>query len=102
MNKLYKEKIGDIVACMIEGVGLVIGKVADKNVDVPILKNPRVVQTTGPEGPVQLRFGEMVGSPDELALMRTPVFFYNIKDKKIQDLYLQSTTGLALVNNLPT
>jgi hypothetical protein len=102
-NKFYKDNHGETVCCMIEGMGLVIGRLSSMEEGLS-LKNPRVVQTQHtPPDPPQLRLGELIGSPDDLRMIRQPVFLYKILNKSIKDLYIQTTTGLVLadkINNL--
>jgi hypothetical protein len=100
-NKFYTEHHGEIICCMIEGMGLVIGKLSSTNEGLS-LKKPRVIQTQHtPTAPAQLRLGELIGSPDDLKMIRQPIFLYEILDKKIKDLYIQVTTGLILADKIP-
>lgn len=90
----------DVVCCMVEDIGLLIGKmVYDGEKYGNTLKNPRAVQSQTPDkGKAQLRLGELIGKPTDLFFSRPPVFRYTIKDQKIRDLYMQSTTNLILPN----
>ena len=102
-DKIYQNLGGEVTCCLIEGMGLVIGKLGENTSTPPLLKKPRVVQTVpaSKEGPTSLRLGELMGSPEEFILSRTPVFLYKIKDRKILDLYVQSTTNLILSGSGP-
>ena len=101
MNKTYKEYVEEIVCCMVEGVGIIIGKVKNKNFDYPVLDTPRVVQTTQTDEkmPPQVRLGKMFGTPDELVMIRPPVFMYKLKHKGVFELYKKETTGLVIPIN---
>lgn len=97
---------GKLVCCLIEGMGLVVGKF--NNEGELTLKNPRVVQIQQAQAPnpnappqAQLRLVEMVGSPDRLIMNRQPVIIYEIMKKEIKDLYVQSTTNLVVTNKMP-
>jgi len=95
MGHILNERISDKLACvMIEGVGLVIGKL---NKEVTVIKNPRIIQTSQ-QG---MRLSPMLGDPDELVLVRPPVFGYKILNKELKDVYVQATTGLVIANSLP-
>ncbi len=100
MNQIYREYVGEVICCMVEGVGIVIGKVKDKDSvpDYLILDDPRVVQITQAIGePSQVRLGKMFGEPNELVMIRPPVFMYKLNHKGMIDLYKKETTGLHLV-----
>jgi hypothetical protein len=105
-NSFFKENAGELLCCMIEGMGLIVGKlkVKDTGDNHPVIKNPRAIQTQqiDKDRPPQLRLGELVGSPDEFVLVRQPVFAYKILDKKIKDLYTKSTTNLILSSTVPS
>jgi len=100
MRSIFSEKISDKVACvMIEGVGLVFGKM---NKDATIIKNPRVIQTQNiPNQPPKMRLASMIGDPDELILVRSPVFGYKILNKELKDNYIKETTGLVIADKIP-
>lgn len=100
-EKYFKELEGDIVCCMIEGLGLIVGKMKNKDSSPPTIKNPRVVQYKRPEKEGQkseMRFAEMMGTPDELIMVRPPVFVFKIIKKDVKDLYTKSTTSLVLAS----
>lgn len=82
---------------MIEGMGLVAGKL---NRDGNIIKKPRAVQVLqAAQGqPAQMRFGELIGSPDELFLERKAIIAYKVRDREIINLYMTTTTGLVLAS----
>lgn len=102
MNKMYKEMNGEIVCCMVEGVGIIIGKIKDKNFDFPVLDSPRVVQTQqeNEKAPPKMRLGKMFGKPEEMVMVRQPVFMYKLQDKNVREVYLQETTGLVIPTNI--
>lgn len=100
-NKFYKENHGEVVCCLIEGMGLTIGRLSSKEEGLS-LKNPRVVQTLHtPPDPVKIGLGELLGSPDDLRMIHQPVFIYKVLSKQIKDLYIQATTGLILADRIP-
>lgn len=96
---------GKLVCCLIEGMGLIVGKF--NNEGELTLKNPRAAQIRqeqpNPNAPpqAQLRFVELVGSPDKLIMNRQPVIIYEIMKKEIKDLYVQATTNLVVTNKMP-
>lgn len=95
MGHILNERISDKLACvMIEGVGLIIGKL---NKEVTVIKNPRIIQADQ-QG---MRLAPMVGDPDELILVKAPVFGYKITNKSLKEVYLQSTTGLVIADKVP-
>lgn len=95
-NKFNKDNQGQIIACMLEGVGLIMGKLSGIDGEM-FLQKPRAVQTQqDPAGKVQLRLGEMIGSPSELKMNKPPIFIYRVQDPSIRDLFTQATTGLIL------
>jgi hypothetical protein len=83
----------ELVCCMLEGVGLVIGKLRyDGNNYSGTLKIPRALQTQTDENKqAQLRLGEMIGYPNEIFLARPAVFIYEVRDEKIRNLYNETT-----------
>lgn len=89
------EQFSDKLACiMIEGVGIIVGKLHPSGT---IIKNPRIIQTNQ-QG---VRLASMIGDPDELVLVRPPVFGYKILDKDLKDAYIQSTTSLVIAKEVP-
>ena len=102
MRKEYASTLeGELGFFMIEGMGLVAGKL---NRDGDMIKKPRAVQVlpAQQDQPAQLRFGELIGSPDEIFLERKPVVAYKVRNKEIINLYVTTTTGLVLTpNNTP-
>lgn len=94
-NKIYEKSNGELVCVMIEGLGLCIGKLHKADSEFPMLKKPRAVQVKQGQDRGQLRLGEMIGSPDELIMIRKPVFLYEVRNKDVKDLYTQATTGLV-------
>lgn len=99
MKKDYAYALeGELGFFMIEGMGLVAGKL---NREGNIIKKPRAVQIlqAQPDQPSQMRFGELIGSPDEMFLERRAIVAYQVRDKEMINLYMTTTTGLVLASN---
>lgn len=125
MNYSYFK--GKICCMVIEGMGLVIGKVENAMIDkqsVAIMKKPRAVQiatrhipipadeTTnfpifGQEPPQNIMkeiqeviMPELIGSPTELVLVRSVVIGYIVVDEKVKEQYT-STIETSVMNKKP-
>jgi hypothetical protein len=103
MKKEYPVTLADeICFFMVEGMGLIVGKL---NFNGNIIKKPRAVEVRqdAKDQPPQLRFSELLGSPEEMFLERRPIMCYQVRDKAMLDLYVTTTTGLIMPGpgNLP-
>jgi hypothetical protein len=107
LDKIMSYEPDEISMCLIEGIGLIIGRLRRKSPDeaVVYIKNPRVVEmlrdSRNAQVPPQLRLGGLVGAPEKLYLTKEPVFVYTVRDKNICNLYTQETTGITLTTTMP-
>lgn len=101
MKKEFPVALADEVCFfMIEGMGLIAGKL---NFNGTIIKKPRAVQVQqGVQGQqAQMRYGELLGSPEEMFLERKPIMAYKVMDRDMVNLYIQTTTGLVMPGAAP-
>ena len=97
---------GEIIMCLVKGIGLIIGKPSEVTHEnsIPSIKSPRLVQIIeDPAHPdkAQVKMPVIVGSPDEIFLIEDGSFAYVVKDKRVKEHYVKTTTGILLANSLP-
>jgi hypothetical protein len=97
---------GELIMCLVKGIGLVIGKPSEvtKEGSIPSIKTPRLVQILpdpANEANAQVKMPQVVGSPDEIFLIEDGSFAYVVKDKRIKEHYVKTTSGLVLASSLP-
>jgi len=107
-DKIWESFMDQIVVVMMEGMGLLIGRLLKNKYGVPCLKRPRMLQMRIPKASgtssdfTEVRLGELVGSPDELFFISFPLTLYIVKDQSLLNLYVKSTTGLTIASSLPS
>ncbi len=101
-DKIWESFMDQIVVVMMEGMGLLIGRLLKNKYGVPCLKRPRTLRMRFPELPepsasmAEVRLGELVGFPDELFFISFPLTLYIVKDPSLLNLYTKSLTALTI------
>ncbi len=87
----------------LEGTGLVLGKpIQDENSNFIGLKNPRIARIgKDDQGNPSLFCVSFMGEPDDLYFTKTPIYVYEVKDKRVLNKYIESTTGITMVEPSP-
>lgn len=87
------------IKIIIAGGVTLLGEVEDVD-GKKVLKKPRAVALgTDPQGRQVLVLQPFIGEPESIEVI-APSLMYDVKDEKVVDLYIQSTTGLTLAKDL--
>jgi hypothetical protein len=89
--------IGNIHITLVEGLGIVIGTLMLHD-DLIFIEKPRVVQTVQlAEGRTEMRFANLIGNPELVYLIRSPIFIYEPTELKLVNTYKEVVSPIKIV-----
>jgi hypothetical protein len=97
----WKTKVVEYIGInffFLSNLGTIVGAI-NSDANGPFIQNPRMVVQT-PEGKQGL--AALPGHPDKLHLLEKPLYIWPLKYKPTLDNYIKQTTGLVLVDNVPS
>jgi hypothetical protein len=82
------------------GTNTLIGELENREGDM-ILKRPRAIATgKNPQGQPVIGFQPLIGLPEEVELI-SPLLMYDLIDKELINIYIQSVSGIVPAQGLP-
>lgn len=80
-------------------VGLVIGALHDCQPKTLVLNSPRIVVIQPAKDGIAVNLSPLLGSPEKIVVSLDT--WWEVKDRDITNAYIQATTGLQMVTQLP-
>ena len=87
-----------IVIVFVANVGLMIGKPSGETINALI--DPRIILVNQQENKIKLI--PLIGNPEEFIIGNSSYSYYTVKDQKIINKYIESTSNITVATTVPS
>ena len=89
-----------IMIVFVSNVGLMIGKPVLGNSILEALADPRIIMVNQQENKYKLV--PLIGNPDIFVIGNSSFSYYEVKDEKIINRYIESTSKIKMATTIPS
>lgn len=92
--------MNEILMVFVANVGLMIGKPVLDNSALVVLADPRILIVNQKENKYELI--PLIGNPEEFIIGNSSYSYYTVKDQKIINKYIESTSNITVATTVPS
>jgi len=94
-EELKNLSLGNIHNVFVEGLGLIMGTLQIIE-EVIVVEKPLAIQSMVSGEQVQMRFAHLIGNPERIYLIRSPVFITEPTDLKFVNTYKEAVSPIKI------